>query len=174
MFTRIILINLLLFFQLKLTAQDFHFLQGKVSDANTGEYLPFCSVYIKGKSVGTVTNLNGEFKLNVLKTSGDTLVISHVGFHNFLVPVNSNSNSLDIKLKEAVVNLDEISVTTHKLSASDIFKKALEKIKNQQGYPRYPFKLNGFYREIHTSEDDSTGVLECAVDIYDDDLTRGI
>ena len=172
MFTRIILINLLLFFQLKLTAQDFHFLQGKVSDANTGEYLPFCSVYIKGKSVGTVTNLNGEFKLNVLKKSGDTLVISHVGFHNFLVPVNSNSNSLDIKLKEAVVNLDEISVTTHKLSASDIFKKALEKIKNQQRYPRYPFKLNGFYREIHTSEDDRTGVLECAVDIYDDDLTR--
>lgn len=50
---------------------------GKVTD-NTGEPIIGASVKVKGTSnIGTVTDIDGNFKLNV--KPGETLVISYIG-----------------------------------------------------------------------------------------------
>ncbi|MEM9832644.1 MAG: carboxypeptidase-like regulatory domain-containing protein [Bacteroidota bacterium] len=156
-----------------LTAQDFISVTGKVTDANTEQPLPFCSVYIKGKPIGTVTNSEGEFKLNIPKSfREDTLAVTYVGFKNFYQPVGNHSRNLTIKLEEAVVDLEEVAVETKRVTADEIFAQVLEKIQQEAGYPNEDFKLSGFYREIHSSENQRTGVLECAVNIFDNRLTR--
>ncbi|MEP5613779.1 MAG: carboxypeptidase-like regulatory domain-containing protein [Cyclobacteriaceae bacterium] len=154
-------------------AQNIKTITGTVQDAQTGEPLPFSSVFIKGKSIGTIANENGAFSLNISDMLGsDSLTISHIGYTNFYGTVNDLPVALSVRLNEAVVNLSEISVEATKLSAEEIFNLALEKIKNEEGYLKDQFRLDGFYREIHTSGSDRTGVLECAVEIYDNSLTQ--
>ena len=52
---------------------------GKVTDAGTGEPLPFVNVYIKGSTKGTATDFDGRFKIDVPATT-DTLIASYIGY----------------------------------------------------------------------------------------------
>lgn len=141
-------------------------------DAETKEAVPFSSVYILGESIGTITNENGDFQLNIPNQYWrDSLTVSHIGFHNFYGVVDDLPDQLTIELTEAIVDLDEVSVETKRLTANEIFEKVIEKIVNERGYPSSDFRMVGFYREIHSSEGERTGALECAVEIYDDGIT---
>nr|WP_255749849.1 DUF5686 and carboxypeptidase-like regulatory domain-containing protein [Pontibacter liquoris] len=54
-------------------------ISGKVTDALTGEALPFVSIYIKNTSIGTSTDINGAFNIK-LTTVPDSLTASYVGY----------------------------------------------------------------------------------------------
>ncbi|MEM9672248.1 MAG: carboxypeptidase-like regulatory domain-containing protein [Bacteroidota bacterium] len=158
---------------LYVTAQDFISISGKVINTNSEQPLSFCSVFIKGKSIGTVTNSEGAFKLNIPEgLREDTLAVTYVGFKNFYQPVSSLPETVTIEMEEAVVDLEEVAVETKRITAEEIFGRVLEKIQQELGYPTNDFKLSGFYREIHSSGSQRTGVLECAINIFDDRLTR--
>ncbi|HUW07230.1 MAG TPA: carboxypeptidase-like regulatory domain-containing protein, partial [Williamwhitmania sp.] len=58
-------------------AQDLK-VSGKVTDASNGSPLIGATVYVKGTTNGTATNLDGMFSLTAPK--GSTLVISSVGY----------------------------------------------------------------------------------------------
>lgn len=80
---------------------------GTISD-QSGEPLIGVNVLIKGSSLGTVTDVDGRFSLEV--TNGDeTLVISYIGYETQEVPINSQS-VLQITLVENSATLDEIVV----------------------------------------------------------------
>lgn len=163
---------LLLGLSIGICAQSIRTVSGKVVDRKTKEAIPFSSVYIQGESIGTITNENGGFQLNIPSQHwGDSLVVSHIGFKNYYGVVDKLPNQLSIELNEALVNLDEVSVSTKRLTASEIFEKVIERIMNEKGYPISDFRMDGFYREIHSSNGERTGVLECAVAIYNDDVT---
>ncbi|MEQ9310669.1 MAG: carboxypeptidase-like regulatory domain-containing protein [Balneolaceae bacterium] len=154
-------------------AQNIKTISGRVQDAKTGRPLPYSSVFIKGKSIGTIANQNGVFSLNISDNlANDSLTISHIGYTNFYGIVKTLSEEISVRLTEAVVNLSEVSVEATKLSAEVIFNLALEKINNEDGYLQDQFRLDAFYREIHTSGSERTGALECAVEIYDNSLTQ--
>src|SRR5687768_11542019 len=85
-----------IFFTLLVTstvAQDI-IISGKVIDRETKEPMPFASVYIKGKAIGTITNLNGEFDFHIPSDyKNEILVISMLGYSNFEAPVWSMAPS---------------------------------------------------------------------------------
>ncbi len=54
-------------------------IKGRVTDAATGEPMPYTNVYVEGKFIGTMTNDTGYYELNVNKRA-DTLVASVVGY----------------------------------------------------------------------------------------------
>lgn len=70
---------LVLFFGLtsSLSAQDT--ISGAVNDARTGETLPGVNIMVKGTTVGTSTDAEGNFELSVPSLQ-DTLVASFVGY----------------------------------------------------------------------------------------------
>ena len=82
--------------------------QGKVTDATTGEVLPGVTISIKGTTSGTITNLDGEFKLKV-PSSQSVLVFSFIGFKPQALTVGSNL-MLDVKLQPDVAALEEVLV----------------------------------------------------------------
>ncbi len=53
---------------------------GYVFDSKTKEPLPGASVYFDGSSMGTITNLDGQFKLQSTIKTHATLIISHLGY----------------------------------------------------------------------------------------------
>lgn len=74
----------------------------------TGEPLIGVSVAIKGTTVGTLTDINGNFTLNA--GSGDVIVISYIGYEPQEVSV-ANKTTFEIVLKENNIALDEVVVT---------------------------------------------------------------
>lgn len=81
-------------------------INGKITDEK-GETIIGASVSVRGASIGTVTDINGQFSLNVPVDA--TLVISYVGYLTQQIRIN-NQSFLDITLVEDLQNLEEVIV----------------------------------------------------------------
>ena len=66
------------------------------------------NVFIKGTTVGTITDMEGNFSLEV-PSDNDILVISYIGYVEQQIPVKNRKN-WSIVLKEDAQNLDEVVV----------------------------------------------------------------
>lgn len=92
---------------------------GTITDSK-GETIIGASVLVKGTSLGTITDVDGKFSLNV--PNGDrVLSISYTGFSAKEVPVGA-SNIVDVVLSEGL-DLSEVVVTALGVSRE---KKALQ------------------------------------------------
>src|SRR5690606_12821446 len=146
-------------------------ISGHARDRTTHEPLPFASVTILGKSIGTITNLNGEFDFHLpAGYRNEILVISMLGYANFEAPVwsvmSGTGQTQVFELEKSPTLLDEI-VIADTLSGSDIMRIALSRI--EENYPMEPFLLNGFYRDAKKVGGTYISLLEAAVQIYDED-----
>jgi hypothetical protein len=81
---------------------------GKVTDEK-GEGLPGVNILIKGSQLGTTTDSDGNFRLNV-PNDNTVLVFSFVGFMSREITVGSQSN-LNITLETDSKSLEEVVVT---------------------------------------------------------------
>ena len=92
-------------------------LKGIVVDKQK-EPLPGVTIKVEGTSLGTATNIDGEFTLNLPMQDG-ILEVSFVGFKSNRVPFSAEKNTFDIVMEEEIENLDEVVVT-------GVFTKAKE------------------------------------------------
>ncbi|MFW5886341.1 MAG: carboxypeptidase-like regulatory domain-containing protein, partial [Bacteroidota bacterium] len=109
-------INLfILFFGSHLNAQK-SFIRGTVFDANSGEFLPGVTVVVEEDlSIGTITDLDGKFSLNISPGSYN-LRISFVSYETIIISdVQVKENEVtsldDIGLREATLSLSETVIT---------------------------------------------------------------
>lgn len=103
-------ISLLVFmlcFTAGIYAQQTNQISGVVTDSN-GESIIGAAIKVIGQSSGTITDIDGNFKLNV--QVGKTLEISYVGYRT-VKQVVSNQKVLKIVLEEDTKILDEVIVT---------------------------------------------------------------
>jgi hypothetical protein len=94
-------------------AQTGHLI-GQVLDAKTSEPLPFANVFLNDTTVGTVTNVDGEFDFKIKELGNYELVISFVGYetHKVKVAVGENKNDLGIiKLVPSEIQLGVVEVS---------------------------------------------------------------
>jgi hypothetical protein len=81
---------------------------GKVSESDNNEGLPGANVIVKGTSTGTVTDLDGNYSIQV-PDGNASLVYSSVGYETAEVAVG-NRVTIDITLNVDVTSLEEIVV----------------------------------------------------------------
>jgi hypothetical protein len=145
---------------------------GKVTDRDTHEPLPFASIGIKGKPIGTISNLQGDFDFHIPEEyRNEILVISMLGYTNFESPVWSllSAAPITLELVRSSTLLKEVLVSDS-LSGGDILRIALNRI--EQNYPMQPFLLEGFYRDIKKVGGTYISLLEAAVEIFDENYER--
>jgi hypothetical protein len=107
MFKKFLLASLLFIPLQPLFAQTEHIF-GKIVDQDNGEQLLGVTiVYKSAPTFGTITNVNGEFALKKIDM-GDSLVISHLGYHTETVPVSAVLQ--DIKLRKQTYRIASITV----------------------------------------------------------------
>ncbi|HET6543949.1 MAG TPA: carboxypeptidase-like regulatory domain-containing protein [Chryseolinea sp.] len=143
-------------------------LSTRVQDKVTSEPLPFASVGIKGKSISTVTNLQGEFDFHIpLEYRNEILVVSMLGYENFEAPIWSllESKPLTIDMNKSTTVLQEV-VVTDSLMGGEIVKIAMARV--ESNFPMEPFLMDGFYRDVKKVAGTSISLLEAAVKIYDE------
>lgn len=88
-------------------------ISGIVSLKSDQEPMPGVSINIKGTAIGTITDLNGYYKIKV--PYGATLVFSFIGCIPYETKVDYN-DIIDVALEENLQELDEIVVTGYGIS----------------------------------------------------------
>ncbi|MGB3588951.1 MAG: SusC/RagA family TonB-linked outer membrane protein, partial [Tunicatimonas sp.] len=83
-------------------------ISGTVNDADNGEPLPGVNVLAKGTSVGTVTDVNGSYRLTV-EDAVEVLVFSSIGYATQEVAINGRS-TISLNLLPDVQSLSEVVV----------------------------------------------------------------
>ncbi|WP_165370493.1 carboxypeptidase-like regulatory domain-containing protein [Hymenobacter persicinus] len=116
-------------------------LRGTIIDKDTKEALPFASVSVNKTTIGTTTNVDGEFSLNVPKLPV-TLILSELGHLRDTLRVTSNAELLRIPLASAVVELPEVKVGSYPYQLVNHAYQEMEK-----NYGRKYFG-KAFYRQI--------------------------
>lgn len=81
---------------------------GTVSDANSGETLPGVNILVKGTTIGTSTDAQGSFEVEVPSLE-DTLVVSYVGYRMEEVPIDGETE-IHIQLTPETIMTDEVVV----------------------------------------------------------------
>ncbi len=67
-------------------------LKGRVTDAETSDALPGASVVVRGTSIGSATDLDGNYVIHNVPAGQQTIVVSYVGYVSKTVEVNVVEN----------------------------------------------------------------------------------
>ena len=88
-------------------------ISGTVRDKD-GNALPYITVRLEGTTTGCTTDNNGNFSFNG-KTEGQTLVISSVGYEEFVLKLSKNTVfPLNVVLMTANYSIDEVIIRPEK------------------------------------------------------------
>ncbi len=105
---KLVLLSMLLCLHTVLLAQGV-VVQGTVTD-EAGEGLPGVNVVKKGTSVGTITDINGAYQLEIEEPENATLLFSSVGFESQEIAVGTQT-SIYVVLTPDITQLEEIVVS---------------------------------------------------------------
>jgi len=84
---------------------------GKVSAKGAREGLPGAIVRVKATTVGTTTDVSGDFKITLKELTSATLLISYVGYKTAEVEVTSSRSDLRIVMEEDILKTSEVVST---------------------------------------------------------------
>ncbi len=101
-------------------------ISGKVTDSNGGD-IPGASVIVKGTAIGTITDFNGVFNLDV-PVESESLSVSFIGYNTFDLSIKKGSK-FKVVLEENVVGMDEIVVVGYGQQKKESVLSAINQIK---------------------------------------------
>ena len=155
----------------------YFFLSGKIIDDKKGEAIPYTSVSLFNRPIGTITNIDGEFLLKIHPDYiRDTVVISCMGFEQIKLPAYKILDEDLFVMKPFSIRIREIKVT------ATTPEQLLENIRAnlEKNYSNNPRLMTAFYRETLKQDENYVNVSEAIIEIlkspytnnYRDDLVR--
>jgi hypothetical protein len=126
-------------------------LRGQVRDAETGEPLSFATLSIHRLGIGTASNMDGNWTLQIPATAAnEVLSVSFMGYTSRTINIAGLSGETIIRLQPKSFQMAEVVVTQQ-----DFCKEFLQKAWNAipTNYPTEPTICEGFYRETQRLKD---------------------
>ena len=116
----IILIGLISF-------SSFSQINGIVKD-DKNQTLPFVNIYVENTYIGTTSNEEGNYELNIRKSDTYTIVFQFLGYKTVkkTVKIETFPYTLDAILAEEEISLNEVVVNSNENPANKIIRKAIE------------------------------------------------
>jgi hypothetical protein len=108
---------------------DAYVFTGTVTDIESGETLPFASVFLANTTYGTVSNEQGEFKLVAKQPGSYDLIVKFAGYKTFAVSYQifePQTIIIDVNLELETRFLGGVTVTAKR---DDAWRRNLEKFK---------------------------------------------
>jgi hypothetical protein len=148
------------------------FIDSKLINSLDKTPVAFATILIKNKAQGLISNIDGGFKIPYeLKESGDTLVISSIGYSSKEIPLSrlqkNRINIITLSTKTEI--LDGVILIASKKkkrrNAKDIVQLALDKI--PKNYPFLPFSYVGYYRDYQIMAGNYVNLNEAIMQVYD-------
>lgn len=99
---------------------------GKITDANSGDPLPFVNVYFVGTTIGVTSDFDGHYELRT-NTPTDTLSVSYIGFKSRKKTiVRGQTQVINFQLEEDVTRLQEFVFEAGENPAYAILRKVVQ------------------------------------------------
>jgi len=114
----------LLIFPAILNAQQIE-VQGKITDAASGDPVPFANVVLKGTTVGVTTDFEGNYTLRS-SIKADSIVASSVGYKPRTKAVHPGKQVINFQLDEAVTQLKEFVFIAGENPAFEILRNVVK------------------------------------------------
>lgn len=122
-------LSLLLLFLTATLAQAQTVVRGKVTDANSGDPIPFVNVIFIGTSTGVTTDFGGAYQLSTAEPV-DSILISYVGYKSKKRVVKSGATqTINVQLEEDVTKLNEVVFVAGENPAFEVLRNV---VKNKQ------------------------------------------
>ncbi len=119
---RNIFLGICLLFSAFISAQESYTIRGVVKDVDNGETMFGASVFLKGTSVGAMTNEYGFYSITAPK-GNYTIVISYLGYEDKYLEINLDKDqTLNFEVKESSTMLDEIVISAEESERISIKK----------------------------------------------------
>ncbi|AUP77712.1 TonB-dependent receptor [Flavivirga eckloniae] len=116
------LVLLFMLFSAVLSAQEKYTVSGVVKEAKNGETAFGASVFLKGSTIGSITNEYGFFSITAPKGTY-TLVVSYIGFENMSQEITLDANQkINFEIKEQSTKLDEVVVVAEETERASLKK----------------------------------------------------
>ena len=103
--------------------------RGVVTDATTGEPVPFAAIQLQGTMTGTSTDADGAYSIQVPSTG--TLVFSSVGYTTQNVPVQGRA-SINVALEPDAEFIDETIVVAYGTATKSSFTGSAAMVKSEE------------------------------------------
>ncbi len=103
---------------------------GTVTSAEDGEPIPGVSVAVRGTTIGTVTNIDGHYSIEV-PSEESVLRFSFVGMIRRDIMVG-NQRTIDVEMEPDVVGLDEVVVTGYGVQRRRDLTGSVSSVRSQQ------------------------------------------
>lgn len=142
-------------------AQSEYPLKGSVAEQGSGRALAFVSVGVKGQSIGTTTDIEGRFKLNVANLPV-TLVFTYVGYEAKTVTVSAGMETqvISVVLKKKDFQLKEVVVKAGDNPAIPIIKKVVANRDKNNPEKLESYTYTSYNKLILTANNDSLTKLK--------------
>ncbi len=114
----IIILAVMLIASMGFIAPEERTISGKVTSAEDGSALPGVNVALKGTTITTVTDVQGNYLIKV-PGSGGTLIFSFIGLKTQEIAIGSK-NRIDVSLSQDASQLSEVVVTAQCLTKKNI------------------------------------------------------
>jgi hypothetical protein len=88
--------------------------RGVVYDEDSGEPIIYTNVYMKGTSIGTSTDVNGNFLITKIPVGSYTLTITYMGYEPLEIPIQVMDDKIISKklyIKPSSVQLKQVKIT---------------------------------------------------------------
>ena len=125
--------------------------EGIVTDSATGEVLPFVNIAVSGTTVGTISDMNGEFRLTVpAGMDGKPLSFSSVGYSPVTKAMPSSPDQrMTIALEPVDYKINEVVITDKSQAGRRVLKDVVEKA--AANYISRDYSYDGTYTSTFNS-----------------------
>lgn len=137
---------------------------GKVIDEKTGEPIQFANIFLDKKSIGTVSNIDGKFNLNIRSyDESDTICISYLGYLAQKIPMSTiDSAFLTVRLSQEDHQIKEVWIKP--VNPLELIEEAMKSI--PVNYDNNPSVLTAFFRESSRQDDQYIALSEAILSVY--------
>ena len=134
----------------KVNQSNFAEINGKVLDADTKLPLSFTNIGIISTNRGTVSNENGQYRLDATDINiTDTVIFQYMGYKEYKVTVYDLKIDSIVYLHENVISISDFIVYGNELDAKAIVKKIIPN--KEKNYRSTPLKSRMFIRDRYAT-----------------------
>ncbi len=119
--------------------------RGKVTDAGTGDPIPFANVVFRGTTTGGATDFDGKFAIRAIKAT-DSIVASYIGYRSRTKAIKRGvDQTINFQLAEEKTSLQEVVVKAGENPAWPILRGVVDNRNNNDKR-----KLEAYEYDVYT------------------------
>lgn len=121
----LLIIPLLSIFCFHITVAQETIVKGRVTDAETGDALPFVNIVFQNTFTGITSDFDGYFSLKTTEAV-DSLEVSYIGYHKRVKAVEKGrTQTINFQLSSDIISLSEVVIVAGENPAYEIIRRAV-------------------------------------------------